>query len=265
MSASPTNGVLIVSIDVDPHTSTLDLSGQRQKHDFCRRMIELAAKEGIAATWALADPANSPLVRQIVRRNPASEIAVLGDPAWVGYGVGRGHFAGELSRRILAARAEGLAVSTLAVRHASLIEHLDVAVKYGVTAVRNDTCDAARRRDPSSPRPLRYGLWELPATVRLPDAGRLWSGGETWRTRRAIDAAVASGGVCHLVLDGPAWHDAARHNEHVLNAVLQYVAIRRKQGTLVIETLAAAAARMSQPKHRASPARSILRAAVAAA
>ena len=58
-----------------------------------------------------------------------------------------------------------MTLATLALRGVATLNHLDVAAKYGIRAIRGDAGRAARRGE--GPRRLRFGVWHIPVAVAI--------------------------------------------------------------------------------------------------
>ena len=93
----------------------------------------------------------------------------------------------------------------------------------------------------------------MPETLRLPARG------DVARARHAIDDACAGRGVCQLVIDVPQLIAAGGPDLARLERILRYARRRQAQGQLEFESIASLAARLTCPRRRTVPARSILR------
>jgi hypothetical protein len=224
------------------------------------RLVELCDEYRIPATWGVADPALSAATDSIVTRHLPHEIAVLGDPAWVGIGAGRTRFARELSRRVEGARTSGLPVSTLMLRNVELTENFDLLAKHQISAVRS----AVGRRGPTrivQPQTLRFGVLLVTPSIELPGRSRWFpGGGGRFSACRAIRQSIGGASVAQLVIDGPRLAEVGEAGLKVVQGVLRFAAEQRERGALSIDTLGSLAAKLTQPRE-ASPARSILRSA----
>lgn len=249
-----TSGIFTLSIDLDLDPSRPAQGQLRPLEEITDRLIRLLAKYDVPATWGLADPAVSAARDTLAGAKPGHEIAILGDPSWVGHEAGRSRFARELTRRTTRARAAGLAVSTLLLRAANLTDHLDIAVKHGITAVRNSAVVRSR-----APQQLRYGLWHIPASEQLPGASR-WriGGGGGWSIGRQIRLAGQPYSVVHVAVDALRMAERGAGALHVLESVVRQAAAQRVRGSLAIETLAVTARRLTGARV-SLPSRSILR------
>lgn len=252
MSGKWAGGVLALSIDLELDRSRPSADRQRDLESLVARLVDLLNRYHAGATWAMADPTVSAATERVLASRTEHEIALLGEPSWVGRSAGRAHFAQQLQQRVGGGHAAGLQIGSLLIRGAELDEHLDLVVKHGLSAV----CSLSRC--PAPPRSLHYGLWELPATMYLPQRRWLFTRMPVRRARRAIDQAIQSESLCHLVLDGPRLAALGMSGVRRLENVLRHADLRRRQGVLSIATLSAVAAQLTCGQ-RSQPARSILR------
>lgn len=262
---------LIVTVDletadVEPGSNHTTLEQARRLDETTDWLIRTFGRLGIAATWAVADPAHSAATERLLAAELGHELAVLGDSSWAGREAGRGRFARELARRVLGSRAAGIPVTSLVPRDIELGDHLDLLVKHGVTAVRGPVQSRVLRRKPAQPRTLHFGLWEMPGSVRLPDRGTWLAGaglagmGSGITARRGIRRSAHYRHVFHLVVD--AWRLAAgsQRDRRVLERTLTVARQVQERHALQLSTLSDVAARLSHVP-RVVPARSILRSA----
>jgi hypothetical protein len=248
----------MVTIELDPIADGRLPEYSRDLADVTRRLIELMDAVRLPATWAVSDPAHSAATPLIVRSPVPHELAILGDPNWIGPTAGRTRFARELVRRISQARAAGLDVATLVPRTATIERHMDLIVKQRITAIAGDADPARATRQSTAPRALHYGVWEMPATGTLPvlrSSWWNWSGLTTWR---AIRRAARDAATYHLIIDAPSVARNRRWAENKVSRVMRRVATLRERGLVHVETLRAAAARLSDVP-AITPQQSILR------
>ena len=236
MTTGARGALLTVSIDLE-----LDIEQQAQGRDgeletVTTQLRELLRRADIGATWAVADPALSAATQQILAAGMDHEIAVLGDRSWVGHGAGRARFARELTRRVLSARAAGLPVTTLALRHAELDEHLDLLVKTGISVVRGCTPASGATR-PTRSSWLRHGVWEAAATMSFPTPRRWFRFVDRWTANRALRSAVRERGSIHLVVDAARLVDSDGAGLRTIEMVLQCASRLRDRGDLHIAPL----------------------------
>jgi len=142
-------------------------------------------------------------------------------------------------------------------RDTELDDHLDLVIKQGITAIA--TGETSRPPAASQVMPLRFGLWKMPTTYRLPGTRRWFSlRGDSGRARAAIDHAVATREVCHLWIDGLQLAAQGPSGLKNLAKILAHVEQQQRQGRLLVATIAGTAALLGGRRHTA-PARSILR------
>ncbi len=172
MSVVLPRGILTISVDVELDVERRGLDQQRSLERVTAQLADLLDEHQMGATWAVADPAVSAATDRLTRSPAAHEIAILGERSWVGREAGRTRFARELARRVTRGRAAGFEISTLLLRDAELDDHLDLAIKQGLTAISSATLVAQRSRfggrTVSSPLALRFGLWSIPTHEVLP-------------------------------------------------------------------------------------------------
>jgi hypothetical protein len=252
-------GHLFVTFQLEPAAEGLYVGRHPGLAALTARLITLMNTHRVPATWAVNDPAHSAATPTILRSETPHEIAVLGDANWLGPTAGRTRFARELARRVLQSRTAGLNVTTIVPRVASVQQDIDLIVKHRISAVAGIEVPPQSGQQLALPRALHYGVWEMPTSGKLPmRSSWLWSAGRIlWRQirRAASDAATF-----HLVIDVPAVEEEGSRAETSITWLMRRVAELRDRGLLHIETLATAAARLSDVP-TALPQRSILRGA----
>jgi len=257
MTGLSSAAVLTISIDLELDIDQRATACQRSLDEVTYALLGFCRRHKLAATWAVADPFVSAATECVTGEGVPHELAILGDPLWVGFLVPRQRFARELDRRVHGARAAGLPLTTLALRRTTLQNDADLLVKQGITAVRTsivDQDDVVGER----PEPLRFGVWKFPVTVSLPSVDNFWAlGGPPRRARRLLRRIVRQGGLMTLAIDGSELVDQGRRGLQIVERVLNYAAQRRDAGELTVETLAATAQRLAAT-HQSAPSRSIL-------
>ncbi|HZZ73234.1 MAG TPA: hypothetical protein VFE24_13340 [Pirellulales bacterium] len=257
MAATLATGTVIVSIDLELDLwARPDWLRQRGLAELTPRLVELCCEYNTRATWAVADPAMSAASDVIRSTTVEHEIALLGDSTWIGLGISPERFERELSRRILSARSADIPLSTLALRGTALSawQHLS---KHGITALRPEIAQgglsAAGSRSP--------GVREFPVQGKLPSDRRWWSRRQARRRLHAsLEQAARHGGLFHLGIDASGLIDAGDRGLSEVREVLAHLRQLDLRRQISIETIAAAAARLSQPLEL-PPASSILNAA----
>ena len=262
MSVTLPRAILTLSIDLELDPQRRVLNQQRYLEDATVMLLSAFGRWKVPATWGVADPAISVVTERLAADPANHEIAILGDATWVGREAGRSRFVREIARRTTRGRSASLAISTLLLRSTSLDEHVDIAARHGITC----GCEAVEE-NPSSLWPargpkveaLRYGVWSIPAGLRLPGISRwLPSGGGVHLVRGAIDRAIKKTGVCHVRIDSLGLATRGPAALRALDRMLRHADRRRQQGLLAIETVAETARQLSGVR-RGVPARSILR------
>jgi len=261
MSQSTNRATLVVAIDLEWGIPQRHRADATRLDSVTAQLVALLGRYRIPATWAVADPARSAATDVVQGASSQHEIAVLGDPTWVGRGAGRARFARELARRVEGGRAADIAIDTLALRSAALEQELelDLAIKHGLsvlsTVVGDSTPSAVQR-----PQYVRFGLWQLPVTATLTNSGS-WlraSGGQL--ARRAIQKAIVNGSVVQALIDGPSLVVAGRRGLSPIERTLRLAARLRDRGVLAITTLGQLGRSLAH-RPKSAPAHSILRAA----
>ena len=257
-NATP-NGRLVVTVDLEPTDVVTRTGVVHGIHEAAERTVKLFEHLRVPATWAVAEPASSTSAADLTSTDDSHEIALLGEPNWVGQKADRATFSRELARRLAAASANGMRVTSL-VPHGVLVDdHLDLMVTNGMTAVRGVVDSAGISRRPAKPHPLYFGLWELPGSLRLPGNSSLVpGGGRGWHACKMLNQAVDRGELIHLVVDLPQMADRGRMAERTLARVIRFAARLRDDGRLQIGTLAETASILSDAT-QSIPQRSILR------
>lgn len=263
MRAQPLGAVLSVSIDSPAAADHRGGPALSREKEILGRLVELVAELGQPATWFADDPANNRAVREVLSTDTRHEAALRVDADWIGDGspVGRNRFVAQVIERTSRARRAGMRISTLATHEAGSELPAELLVKYGITAIRADSCESRNRGSASGPQSLRYGLWRIASDFRIAGGGPIADWLTAFRIRRAIDRCIKSETPMHLAIDVAAIA-ANRAVDRLggLPAILRHVERRCKAGRLRVCTIAEVVARLAAP---ASPRAtgSILRAA----
>lgn len=235
-----------VTISVDlPDTSRLVST---RNDDVARRLLPVFQRYGLPVTWGLT-MSNRQLMSDVLSSHPEHQVALLGDTQAIGDTTQRNSFRRQLERAIAGFTSAGQQVSTLVVRRAHQIQHLELLIKHGISLVASDEQISTNQPTVTT---LRYGLWAMPAIVSVP-SGRGLAGG----SRRLIDGTVSRDKLVHVAIDGPATAATAKATR-ALERLLHHIARRRSQGYLQIVQLGEIVAQL--PCCRTTPiARSALR------
>jgi hypothetical protein len=188
---------------------------------------------------------------------PAHEIAVLGDRAWLGPGCGRMRLERELARRFDGARKAGIPVTTLALRNLDQVRDLDLLLDHGVTALRGVAAvSLAEARRQASP-PIRYGIWQVPSGWKVPARSSWWMPA-AWSICREIKRALVRSSLVHLQIHAIDLAATGQNGLGIVERTVRYAAARRDAGQLTISTVSQIAAQLLAERSTA-PSRSILR------
>lgn len=244
-------GTVVLSIDVPSES----VSGGRLNDTFARELFHMVESRHLAASWVPLAPKQFSLRDQLAAHNTRHDLALVGDPSWIGKGAGRTRFARELSTRVEAARSANINVAAIALYDTHLDDHLDLLVKHRIGMIRGQRRGGASLQ----PQSVRFGVWYSPVSVVLPQTNE-WSWfGTKWSLRQTIRRAIGAAGVAHVVIDGTkierntsAWGE--------LELVLAHLQRQRDKGVLAVTSLSGLATRLiRQPSSR--KATSILRVA----
>jgi hypothetical protein len=231
--SSPPEGLLLVSIDCQPDRHAC---GDAELIQAARSLADLLGQYRISATWALADPANSPLPNQILRLPASQRIALLAEPHWAGEQAGRTRFARELTRRVEAAAASTIPLGTMALRGFELREHLDLLVRHRLAVVRGSGTRASGVGTPLETYCERFGIWQSEATCRFPESRR-WLGIFPVAPKQAVAGGMARKTWTHLLLDVPTLARSSRTAWGRLERCLAFAERQMDAGRLTCVTL----------------------------
>ncbi len=246
-------GVFVVSIDTELDINQRKIQDQRQITATCSQLTQMLARYRIPATWAVADPAHWPLTGMlsstgVQHEGVQHEVAILGDETWVGPAAGRTHFARELHRRIQSARAEGLEATTLLLQNTELTDNLDLLYKLGISMVRPCIKQPSNAARVGPAQTLRFGVWQLQATVTYPNPSRWLPIGGTVSIRHALRRALAGGHDAHLAIDAAQLTRLGKRGMQSLEWLLRDVTADRRGSTVEMKTLSQVAADLSRPR-----------------
>ena len=268
MKRRPTHGVLVVSIDVageaaavsNSHRSTA-MAEAAATLDAAKWLLQLLDQYRLPATWFLAGPGTSVLRSHVVGADVKHEVGLLVVESGRDT-LGRLEFGQNLQRRVLAARAAGMEITSLAAKTSRRVDHLDLLVKHGIRAVRvgggSTVRNTARPSGWSAVSTLRFGISSLPTTLEAVDTPRWQRWIKSWENRRHIVAAARHGQYCHLTLDirALACSGAREALRQTLRVASRLVVARQIQAETVSSVAAGLMAQPITPR-----AQSILRAA----
>jgi hypothetical protein len=268
MKRRPTYGVLVISVDVAGDSAMVSSSNRpaitsdvATALDSTRWLLQLLDQCRLPATWFFAGPGTSVLRSHVTSAEVEHEVGLLLVENAIDSRA-RFEFRQNLQRRLLAARAAGIEIASLATLTPRRIEHLDLLVKHGIRAVRlgarGSLSNGAGPSGWAAVSTLRFGISSLPTTLQAVDAPRWQRWIKAWETRRHIAAAARQRQYCHLTLD---IHTLANSGAREVLRQTLCVAARLTHGPQIqVETVSAVAnsllARSSTPR-----AQSILRAA----
>lgn len=245
---------VLVTVELDPIADSHSMERHRGLAELTKRLVESFDAHRLPATWAVNDPAHSAATSLVIRSGVEHELAILGDPNWLGQTAGRTRFARELARRVSQARAAGIEISSLVPRVESVKRHIDLVVKQQITAIAGVEQPVVFPCPP--PRALHYGVWEIPLTDRLPRRS-LWLFEGGWSAYRKIRQAARDAATYHLTIDASALEQEGQRAQRSVIWLAGKIAKLRDRGLVRVETLGTAAARLADLPS-ATPQRSIL-------
>lgn len=230
---------MIFTVDVDAGFPASDLPGLRQIEIAAGRLIDVFRRRQLQATWGLSQLAGSSLARRLV--DAGHEIAVLGEPAWLGVGIDRKRSATELAQRCAALAGAGAQTKSLLVHQVPANLPLDVLARHGIRGVRRPPAVAERSKlkrliahlssapKESPVRALRHGIRELAGAVSVPSS----SG------RRVLRSLVAkSGSVAPLVIDLSRMAAGPEAGWQAIERLVEQAGQLRDAGQLHVPTMA---------------------------
>jgi|GEM_PF-5302370 hypothetical protein len=259
------SATFVLSIDVasDSGAGTTGAVGglKQTASSLLRRLNELR----LSATWALSElSAGVPLDE--LTSSHGQELALLGRPAWTGPASTRAAFLDEFNRRLTQWAPLRRSLTSLVLSEPLGISP-ELLVKSGITAIRPPlepipaprsvlgrlAAGIGRAFEAApilAPKSLRWGLWEVPATL---DIARL----TPRQARRAVDRAVFHGALIHVAVPLAALVESPVRSRH-LERLLEHVARRRDEELLDAIPLSGVALRYG--RQRTGPtARSVMR------
>jgi len=247
----------LATIHLDPLTDDRNAEGLSRLPSVTQGLIALMNSLRFPTTWAVSDPAFSAARPQVLCSAVTHELAISGDPSWVGPTAGRTRFARELARRVSQARHAGINVSSFVPRVASVQRHIDLVVKQQITAVAGVTIDSKCHLQAASPRMLHYGVCEFPTNAHFPPK-TAWFFNGAWAVWRCVSLVVRHATTFHLVIDAPTVAKRGHRAEKAIALLMERIAGLSDRGLVVPVTLRTAAALLTEVPLR-SPQRSILR------
>jgi hypothetical protein len=272
MTNRPGSSVLLLSFDLDRTRSELGIRQQKNLEHAARMLRLLTREHQIPATWSARNPAASSEIAALAAEPVQHEVAI----ACGALAAGSRSLRSRLAQQLTSARVAGLAISTLALDRGANVANLDIqdARKLGFSAIRSlpsashnphsglfaRLVSGFSRQRSALPRPtkLRFGLWDLPATIVHPRQGR--AGGLTTLTspRRSIDRLIRHGSYLHVAIDVALVAEMGATRLRPIEQLLQTAGQASLAGALRIETIRSLTACL-MPVRTTAPAQSILK------
>ncbi len=247
---------VLVTVELDPIADSHSMERHRGLAEVTKRLVECFDTHRLPVTWAVNDPAHSAATSLVIRSAVPHELAILGDPNWLGPTAGRTRFARELARRVSQGRAAGINIRSLVPRVESVKRHIDLVIKQQITAIVGVDPPPQVACPWPTPRALHYGVWEIPVTDRLPRRA-MWFFEGGWSVLRKIGQAARDTATFHLSIDAPTLEHEGRRAQRSVLWLAGRIAKLRDRGLIHVETLGTAAARLADMP-AATPQRSIL-------
>lgn len=253
-------GVFVLSLDFRPESQADASSQQRAATTVLAQLAECA----IPATWTLAERTAPLVAPALVAEGQRHEISICGTADWAGAQASRRDFTLELLKRLRQAHSQGYSPRTLSLVSGQPTAHADILVKQGISAIHSLETPPlsrpgvaswlARLKAPatscSTPHSLRWGLWHFHSPMDY----------LTWgprRIERAIEAAIADGGVVHVSTNISRLAAGGSVCQKAWQKTLRQVGQWRQQEVLEVHSIASAVSRLSRGS-QSTPARSIL-------
>jgi hypothetical protein len=243
---------LTLSIDLEMEIGRASASQLQWLDDLTPELVALLDSHGIAATWAVADPARSAATEAILGSDQPHEIAVLGDRSWLGWGAGGSRAKRELTRRISGAAAWQIAIRTLVLHNESSFANGLQLGELGIQTIRQPIGHEVLR--PVSLIGLAKGLTVAEQVQRL--ALRNWW--NWWEAESQLSARcrqpslLPDRATCHLGLDAQQLCTAGPRGLYRLaNSLTELSELRARHGVQLL-TLRQWSERRSAPNRRAA-------------
>lgn len=252
-------GVLVISIDLDHVEGRVAAAERREMCAGTRQLLHLLTTRGVAATWCATEPAKSPLASPMIEHNMSHELALRGEPTWAGAAAPRAWFTQNLIQRINDARESGLNITALSTQEALPDDRCDILLKLGIVAMREDQA-GGERNSGTAPFGVRYGLWNIPVTCRLPARGGWLPGWDGAMAARVVRQAAERRSLVHLAIDGASVLGPRTAGWRSMERMAALAAQLQAAGMLQVMTLSSAATHL-MPARAVPAARSILRVA----
>ena len=193
------HGILVLSVEVQVGVNQTALGQHRRLNQVAKRLLSLLDKRALPATWAVPQPASSSVVEDVVGSRVAQEIAILGDPSWVGQDVDHNITDHELDARILCARERSLCVSSLVLSGADLPRRISPLRQKGITAVCGPMSHRRQRRH--LPVSKCDGVFYQTPAASVPMQANWFSlRSDTRRSRQVIRRLIVQGGLAVVAI-----------------------------------------------------------------
>lgn len=249
VAVNPTS--LTLSLDLELEIGQATPSQLQWLDDLTPELVALLDSHGIAATWAVADPARSAATDAILDSRLAHEIAVLGDRTWLGWGAGGSRANRELARRISGAAARQIDIRTLVLHNESSFANGLNLGELGIRTIRQPIGHEVLR--PVSLIGLAKGLSvaEQVQRLTLPNWWNWWEESPLLARCRQR-SLLPDRATCHLGLDAQQLCSAGARGLHRLAHLLDELSELRARRQVHLFTLQQWQERRLTPETRAA-------------
>ena len=251
--AGKTEGLLLISIDCLPDCSSTSLAQERILAS-AASLVDLFAEFRLPASWAFARPSATRLTGRIMDQPVEHRIGLLAEPHWASPACGRTRYARELTRRIESAAADGIVVSTLALRELADASHLDLLVRNRLVVIRDGLVDRRKSFSGLYLHSERYGIWRSRPSTRIP-GGTGWLSPLQSGPQQQLARRLARREVTHLLIDVPALAQRESHCWKRLRKMLGFVRRQIDAGGLTCVPVERLANHLRHDHHRMEPPR----------
>lgn len=243
---------LTLSIDLELEIGRASASQLQWLDDLTPELVALLDSHGIAATWAVADPARSAATDAILSSQQPHEIAVLSDRSWLGWGAGGSRAKRELTRRVSGAAARNIAIRTLVLHNESSFANGLQLGELGVQTIRQPIGHEVLR--PVALGGLAKGLTvaEQVQRLELPSWWNWWEGESQLAARCRQPSLFPDRATCHWGLDAQQLCTAGARGLHRLAQLLAELSELRNELGVQLMTLQQWSERQSAASWRAA-------------
>jgi hypothetical protein len=219
-----------------------------------KHLVHLFRGHRLPATWAVADAAQTPLLRDFAATAVRHQIGLSLDESWAAAHHGAARFGDELSHRLARLSNASGSTTLLVGDRGQLGSRMRVLAELGIRAIFTSFSQAAT---PLKPRPLPCGMWLLAPRVRLPKP-RLtrWLPTRATSVKELLASACAGNVLVEVAADE--WERIGVRGMQALEKLLRDVSWSASRGQLQVVTVSEIVADLAG-QYAVRPQRSILR------